>query len=259
MATVFKNSQWDDLAKELHNARVTGVLLEPRGPTDLPGNITEAYYVQDRTISLSGREPRGWKLGATAATAQKAFGLVEPFSGPVLEDNILPSPAQIDASGFSGHLLEPEIAITIGGDIDSPLSVEEARSAIRSFHPAIEVINYRFRNGRAMDALGMITDLGVNGALVLGAAIADGDYAYNTLTLQVRINGQTIATRTQPLPEIDPVQALVWISRHLASRGFRLRSGDVITTGSQAGIIGYRPGDLVEADFGIAGTAVVQF
>jgi 2-keto-4-pentenoate hydratase len=78
------------------------------------------------------------------------------------------------------------------------------------------------------------------------------------MVLDVRINGATIANRTPPPPETDIPSLLAWFSGHITARGYTLRSGDVITTGSQAGLLPYAPGDLIEADFGPAGLASVQ-
>lgn len=251
-------SRWESLAQELHQARLAGILLPHRTADALPPTKAEAYAVQDRTIVLDGRAPRAWKLGATMLAAQNALGLTEPFAGPVLQDWIMASPARVDVSTFSCTVFEPEIAFTLGTDIDRPIGEDEAAAAIASWHAAIEIINFRFRDGRAMDALGMITDLGANGGLVIGPAMADGVFDYAALPLEVRINGAVVANRTPPPPETDPVGLLVWFSRHVTARGYALKRGDVITTGSQAGVITYEPGDLVEADFGPGGIAAFQ-
>jgi 2-keto-4-pentenoate hydratase len=253
------SARWDALALKLHEARVRGDLLDLPARDELPKNIADSYYVQDRTIALSGKEPRAWKLGATIRAAQLSLGLAEPFTGPVLEGKVFPSPAEVDTHGFACHVFEPEVAITLGRDISGSIDAEQARAAIASYHPAIEIINFRFREGRSLDAQGMITDFGANGALVLGQAAPKGTDDYWTLTLDVRVNGETIASRTPPPPETDIGELLGWFSRHAAMRGYALRKGDIITTGSQAGVLSYRPGDLVEADFGDAGTARVQF
>ncbi|OYU34778.1 fumarylacetoacetate hydrolase family protein [Novosphingobium sp. PASSN1] len=250
--------QWESLAQELHQARQAGILLPHRTAEALPPTKAAAYAVQDRTIDLDGREPRAWKLGATMLAAQNSLGLSEPFAGPVLQQWIMASPAQLDVRTFSCTVFEPEIAFKLGSDIDRPISEDEAAAAIATWHAAIEVINFRFIDGRLMNALGMITDLGANGGLVVGPAMAEGVFDYATLPLEVRINGHVVANRTPPPPETDPVGLLVWFSRHVTDRGYVLKRGDVITTGSQAGVIPYQPGDLVEADFGPGGIAAFQ-
>jgi len=250
--------EWNELAEAIEAARSGGYLLEARTTAQMPEDFTECYQVQDRAIALSGITPRAWKLGAPALAAQAAMGLSQPFSGPVLPGMLLESPAQIETGDFSCHKFEPEVAITLACDIDGPIGVEEARAAIASYHPAIEIINFRAREGASHGARGMITDLGANGALVLGAAAPEPASDYTAMVLDVRINGASIAGRAPPPPESDPAVLLAWFSGHVTARGYTLKAGDVITTGSQAGLLPYNPGDLIEADFGPAGIASVQ-
>jgi 2-keto-4-pentenoate hydratase len=259
MSEATVQDRWIALAEKLHEARKTSALLEIPPREDLPGDAADSYRVQDLLIAAMDAPPIAWKLGAPTKGAQHALNLAEPFSGPVLPGMLVPSPARLEVAGYACHVFEPEIAITLGHDIDRAIDTREAAAAIASLHPAIEVIGFRFRNGRTLDALGMITDYGANGALVLGAAAPSGLEDYAALPLEVRINGLKVADRTPPPPETNPAELLAWFSGHLTARGHRLRKGDVITTGSQAGVIDYRPGDLVEADFGPAGVASVQF
>ncbi len=251
-------AEWNELAEAIEAARSGGYLLDARAPEQMPMDVAECYQVQDRAIALSGVTPRAWKLGAPALSAQSAMGLAEPFAGPVLPGMVLQSPATLETGEFSCHKYEPEIAITLARDIDGPISVDEARAAIASYHPAIEIINFRATNGASHGAKGMITDLGANGALVLGAAIPEPAADYAAIVLDVRINGVSVAGRTPPPPETDPATLLAWFSGHITARGYTLKASDVITTGSQAGLLPYTSGDLIEADFGPAGIASVQ-
>jgi len=251
--------RWTALAEDLADAQHTGILRDLPAPGSLPANAADGYLVQDHMIALLGQEPRAWKLGATALAAQANFRLAEPFSGPVLEGRMLASPAEVDTSGYACHVFEPEIAITMGSDLVGQVDAQTARAAIASYHPAIELINFRYRNGRSLDAFGMITDGGANGAMVLGPAHDPANFDYAAVTLDMRINGKTVANRFPPPPETEIGELLAWFSGHLAERGYSLRKGDVITTGSQAGVIEYAPGDWIEADFGTLGIASVRF
>lgn len=252
-------SRWTALAEDLADAQRTGMLRELPEREGLPATAADGYFVQDHVTALLGQEPRAWKLGATALAAQANFKLTEPFSGPVLAGRVHASPATVDASGYACHVFEPEIAITLGSDIIGSEDAQTALAAIASYHPAIELINFRYHGGRSLDAIGMITDGGANGAMVLGAANDPADFDYMAATLDVRINGKTVANRFLPPPESEIGELLAWFSGHVAARGYALRKGDVITTGSQAGVIEYAPGDMIEADFGTLGIASVQF
>lgn len=215
-----------------------------------------------RTNSYSSRggPPKLWKLGAPTYAAQDALGLPEPFCGPMFEDVFHHSPARIDASALIVHLFEPEIAVLLATDLSchDAVTPEEAKAAIASLHPAVEILNFRMDNTAELGPAAMISDYAANGGFVLGDA-CPADFDYWDMSLDVRINGAIIAERTPPAEETDPAALLAWTARHLGGRGYTLKAGDILTTGSQAGIVAYQPGDLLEADFGKAGIVRVQF
>ena len=253
------DDRWNTLAQELKGARTSGATMAALTAADIPADTPTAYTVQDQLISLRGETVRAWKIGASSAAAQGGMGLSEPFSGPMFDDVLFQSPAKFAADRFSVHLFEPEIAIILASDLrgGDDVTADEAAEAIGSSHAAIELIDFRSEGGRALGALGMITDHGANGGFVMGDPLPADPDAYWSVDLDVRINGASVATRTPPPPETHPAELLAWLARHLWARGRTLRAGDVITTGTQAGIIPYKAGDKVEVVF--ASTAIAAF
>ena len=57
----------------------------------------------------------------------------------------------------------------------------------------------------------------------------------------------------------DPVNALVWLTNRLPADGQSLKAGDVITTGTAAGVAWCEAGDTAVADFGPFGEVSVSF
>ncbi|MFZ4602569.1 MAG: 2-keto-4-pentenoate hydratase [Caulobacterales bacterium] len=254
------NDNLAKLADSLFSARSANRAMGDADAHTFPGAPSSAYAVQDRLIVLEGGPTRYWKLGAPTIQSQAGLGLNEPFCGPMFTDVCQASPGRFATSTFPVHVFEPEIAIRLRADLDgaAEMTVARARAAIASMHPAIELINWRFGNTGKLGALAMIADYAANGGFVLGEAMPD-DVDYWSLPLEVRINGAPVAHRTPPAPETDPASLLAWCARHLAARGYRLSAGDIITTGSQAGVLPYRPGDQIEVDFGPGGTVRARF
>ena len=48
----------------------------------------------------------------------------------------------------------------------------------------------------------------------------------------------------------DPVNALVWLANRLPDQGRELKAGDVVTTGTAAGVAWCEAGDTAVAEFG---------
>lgn len=245
--------KWSPFVDELHRARasVTQIL---KTNLDLPSDVETAYAIQEAAIVRQGSDPRAWKIGAPSRSIQERIGFASPFAGPIFDEMRFVSGAAIDAALFSVQLFEPEVAVTLGRDLSGSASLDDAREAIASYHPALEVLSFRIADAINLGPTGLISDYGLNGGLVLGPPMPAGSENYWTLGLDTRINGKTIVRRAPPEPETDPALLILWLAHHLESRGRRLQARDVVTTGSQAGVLAYQVGDHIEADYGPAGS-----
>jgi 2-keto-4-pentenoate hydratase len=57
----------------------------------------------------------------------------------------------------------------------------------------------------------------------------------------------------------DPVIAVAWLARKVASFGVRLKAGDIVLPGSCTRAIDARPGDAFHAEFAGLGSVRLQF
>ena len=57
----------------------------------------------------------------------------------------------------------------------------------------------------------------------------------------------------------DPVTALIWLSRRLASVGQRIETGQVVLSGSFISPVECPPGTRIDADFGTFGSIAIGF
>ena len=55
-----------------------------------------------------------------------------------------------------------------------------------------------------------------------------------------------------------PLEAVAWLARALARRGGRLDAGDLVATGTCAGLLQVLPGQTFAADFGGLGTVELR-
>ena len=61
------------------------------------------------------------------------------------------------------------------------------------------------------------------------------------------------------LAAFDPVIAVAWLARKVASFGVRLKAGDIVLPGSCTRAIDARPGDSFHAEFSGLGSVSLQF
>jgi 2-keto-4-pentenoate hydratase len=246
-------------AELLARLRAAGAPRPAALPTALaPANEAEAYRIQMQVLTLLGARVAGWKASMLDAN--------RGICAPIASGNLLQSPAHVadlahptrDAAPLG---IEPEIAFRMaqplpGGRV---YTRAEVLAAIGSAHCAFEICACRVSNFQSGPQLDKLADGISNEGLVLGAPLAtwrDLDFARVPLTLQ--IDGAVAHQGIGGHPLGDPLIPVVWLANHLAARGIGLQAGDVITTGSYAGIHLLASGQRARAEIAGLGTVALQ-
>lgn len=240
-------------ARPLLDARAHGRRL-PTLPDDAtPRTADDAYAIQDAIVAATGAIG-GWKVGAKTRTAQ-------PTCAPLCRAWLVQSPACFAATAFSLYGIESELAFTLARDL--PPRREHYREAdlvasIASIHPAIEIVESRYTDFRAVDPLSLLADFLSHGALVVGPGVAvplHFDVSHQGVELDV--DGERVIASVDSNPAGNPFRLLAWLANHVAERRGGLRSGDIVTTGSWTGLRFAPPRAAVTARFDGIGEARV--
>ena len=203
----------------------------------LPKNLTEAYAVQSALIDLWETEGvgnvAGWKIALTSTAMQELLGVDQPCVGAVLKPNIQPSPANININDFVRLGLEFELAVRMSADTKDQLyDASTIRSLVGGVVPAFELIEDRGADYTDAEAMTLVADNTWNGGVILGEEIAgweDIDWRSQPVTLTY--NGE-VETAVTGDAMGDPFAALAFVANNLTDRGKRLRTGDIVITGS---------------------------
>jgi 2-keto-4-pentenoate hydratase len=75
----------------------------------------------------------------------------------------------------------------------------------------------------------------------------------------VRLNGEIVESGFGRNVLGDPRVALTWLVNELSSLGMACEAGQVVTTGTCRVPVTVKPGDVVEADFGVLGKVSCRF
>ena len=230
-------------------------------PSELaPQTEAEAYQVQQEFVRLAGVRIEGWK--ATMLDAQCGT------SAPLFAQEIHTSPAAVNCIIGEALGIEPEVAFVLKRDL-LPLAHgalyrrEQLIDAIACAHAAIEIVVSRFETHEGAQPLDRLADNISNGGLVLSAPCRDWR-ALDLVNLPLRLTLQAAdGTRTEQLrrgghPLGDPLLPLLWLVNARALGGASLRAGEVITTGSYAGLHHAPRGTHVVVEFTGLGTAVLE-
>ena len=197
-----------------------------------PADTDSALAIQDRVLELLGETVGGWKCGVPNAN-----------TGPIIAS--IPMSAILTSSpcavfGGKGQI-EPEIAFVIGHDLPAratPYSDDEIRGAIREARLVLELITTRYADKASATPAEVLADSFNNHGLLIGPVIPNVlDHPLEKLHARIHTAAGALFDKVQPHPSGHPMNSLSWLVRFLNSRGQGLKAGQVVTTGSYAGIV----------------------
>ena len=223
-------SQADEAATLLLNA-ASGERLTDLPPHLVPRSLSDAYAIQDATIHASA-ELAGWKI-APAKSGQ------EPRCSPILKARMPENGGILPQRWFRAPEVEVEIGLFLGRSLparDTPYQRDEVMSAVESAHAALEILDSRFLDRKAVSPFSALADAQSNGAMVAGEGIeAWDDLEFAELSLELFADGEPCAAKAGG-PSTDAViDALVWLANHAAARKRSLEAGQFIITGARLG------------------------
>ena len=254
--------QIDQAAHTLKAARLGHRVIDCIPEAQRPGNLREAYAVQDRLAELLGWEVGGWFCACTNATIQRMLELDEPYYARLFARSILAEPAVLNAALYPPIVLECEFGFRLGRDLPSRserYTRDEVGDAISEVHPTIEVVAGHLKDWPNQDVWSVIADNGTDGALVYGAGTSDWrDLNLIDMPVSLTVNGEVRREGTGRKVLGDPLEALTWLANARSRDGDGLRSGDIHNTGTTTDIIWISPGDCATAHFEGLGSVTME-
>ena len=197
-----------------------------------PADTDDALAIQKRVLDLLGEGIGGWKCGVPNAN-----------TGPIVA--AIPSSAILRelpciVPGGEGQI-EPEIAFVMGRDLPprpTPYSDDEIRNAIAESRLVVELITTRFADKASASQPEVLADAFNNHGLFIGPVMPGVlDQPLEKLHVTITTPSGTLFDKIHPHPSGHPVNSYRWLVHFLNSRGEGLKAGEVVTTGSYAGIV----------------------
>jgi 2-keto-4-pentenoate hydratase len=186
-------------------------------------------------LLLANARHIGWKMAFGAPMMMDRLQLSAPAPGYLTDRTLLENGASVSMVGWSGPVVEFEIALHLGEDVPGGVSPAQARAAIMGIGPAIELADL---DGPLTPE--SVADIVAGNIFHRGVILGEpsfgrpgADLADLTATIDATIDG---ATRT----EVTDFEALTGeygavvasAADALAGSGARLRAGDIIIGGS---------------------------
>lgn len=245
--------QIDRAAQHLLAARMSNA-PGPRIPEAFrPEDTDSALAIQDRVLERLGETVGGWKCGVP-----------NPNTGPIVAT--IPASAILRSSpctvfGAKGQI-EPEIAFVVGRDLPSratPYSPDEIRGAIREARLVLELITTRYADKASVAPAEVLADAFNNHGLLIGPVIPNVfDHPLEKLHARIHSAAGPLFDKEQNHPSGHPMNSFSWLVHFLNSRGQGLKAGQVVTTGSYAGIVDAPLNTPIHVELGDLGTLDVE-
>ena len=227
-----------------------------------PHDSGEAYAIQAALHVLLGDEQAGWKIGCTTPTMQEYLGIHEPAAGHIRDASVQSGAGRVTHADLRRPGVECELAVRLAHDLTAgrePCDRASARAAIGSVMAAIEIVDDRYADWRALDAATLTADDFFGAGAILGREdVPWRDLDLGRVEATMSINGREVGSGIGADILGDPLAALVWLANGPA-RETGLRAGSIVLLGSLVQTHWVEPGDVVTIDNVPFGSVSVAF
>ncbi|MBL8382586.1 MAG: fumarylacetoacetate hydrolase family protein [Burkholderiales bacterium] len=244
---------------------------EPLPAPLLPPTVAAAYDVQDalvRAWCAAGDAVAGHKIALTTPQMRRFVGFDDSIAGQVLASRVHASPARIARDRAVRLGFECEIAFRIGRAI-APGAAPATRAAVAAhidaIAPAFELVDdgaadyARFAQDGGATLRTLAADNAWNHGVVLGDWVQDWrGVDLDALEGVAAADGAEIGRGHGRDVLGHPLDAMVWMVRHLAARGRGLPAGAFVITGSLVTTRFPSAGETDEFTLAGVGTARMQ-
>ncbi|WP_054816631.1 2-keto-4-pentenoate hydratase [Nocardia arizonensis] len=226
-------------------------------------DVVDAYEIQLINIRrriADGATVVGHKVGLSSKAMQQMMGVDEPDYGHLLADMQVSEEVPVDTGRYLIPRVEVEVGFVLGADLPGEECTEaDVLAATVAYAPAIELIDSRIKDWN-IGLCDTISDNASSAGWVLGRErVAPKDIDIKAIDAVLTRNGEVVAEGRSDAVLGDPVIAVAWLARKVASFGVRLKAGDIVLPGSCTRAIDARPGDAFHAEFAGLGSVRLQF
>ena len=226
-------------------------------------DVVDAYEIQLLNIRrrlADGARVVGHKVGLSSKAMQQMMNVDEPDYGHLLADMEVFQDVPVVADRYCVPRVEVEVGFVLGADLPGEECTEaDVLAATTAFAPSIELIDSRIRDWKIKLA-DTISDNASSAGWVLGTErVAPGNIDIKGIDAVLTRNGEVVAKGRSDAVLGDPVIAVAWLARKVASFGVRLKAGDIVLPGSCTRAIDARPGDDFLAEFAGLGSVSLKF
>jgi 2-keto-4-pentenoate hydratase len=257
------DSERQTAADLLWDAEVGRRPIDPLTYTYPDIDVVDAYEIALHNIRrrlASGATVYGHKVGLSSPVMQQMMGVDEPDYGHLLSDMEVFSDVPVSVGRYCMPRVEVEVGFVLGQTLPGEGCTEDDVIAGTEYvTAAIELIDSRIDNWNIKIA-DTIADNASSAGFVLGETKVDpASVDLTTIEAKLLRDGEEVAAGRSDAVLGNPVTAVAWLARKVASFGVTLEAGHVILPGSVHRAIDAHAGDDFEAVFTDLGSVTLSF
>lgn len=217
-----------------------------------PTDSDAAFTIQEGVTAKLGLEVGGWKCLLPFAD--------KVIAAPIYTVNIKSDHYAVKSVSAAA---EPEIAIVVGQDLppkSTPYTEEEIKAAIKEFRLVLEMLGSRYTHPADCTQNELLADGLQNDGMVVGPVI-DQPFDKNLSQFPLILSSAQgeIASFQGKHPNQHPFPPFAWLVNFLNTRGTGLKAGQIVTTGSYAGVVHAPVNIPLQFKYGDLGVLKIEF
>jgi len=225
-------------------------------------DAVDAYEIQLLNITRkldAGAVIHGHKVGLSSEAMQRMMGVDEPDYGHLLDDMALRQDVPVEIARYCYPRVEVEVGFVLGKDLPGEDCTEEdVLEATERVVPSLELIDSRIRDWKIKLA-DTIADNASSAGYVIGEGVSPAGLDLKNIDATLTRDGEFVVSGRSDAVLGNPVTAVAWLARKVASFGVRLNAGHVILPGSCTRAIDVAAGQTFTAEFTGLGSVSLTF
>lgn len=201
--------------------------------------LEDGYAVQqeaNRLLEQRLGKRVGHKIGGTTAAMRAYINVPEPIGGEVFASTVHADGTVLRLGEFMRPGVETEIAVRLSHGLPpraQPYGRDEVALAAGAIMAAIEIVDDRYEDFRAIGAETLLADNAFNAGSLLGEPVQDiGHLDLGTLRARTLVDGEEVSSGLSDALLGHPIDALAWLANRRSSLGLGLEAGAFISLGS---------------------------
>ena len=213
-----------------------------------PVTTEDALAIQKATMQLIGDNVGGWK---TVLPVGDKLNVAPIFARTIHTQS--PCPIRLERGICR---IEPEIGFSFKHDLpprDQAYTDDEIKNALASSHMALELIEKRYNGIEEVTYLENLADCLFNQGMYVGPEIPL-DKAMVAAEIGFGLTqGETSKPFVGSHPNKGPILPVLWLANFLREQGIGIKAGQVVITGSFAGVHEVQPDIEFSLEYGDLG------